>query len=95
MIFGLYAFTDRFGNWSQPFLAHDNDEACAMIIEGLKGKQLSYAEKGKSLYLLAHYNVNNPACPLVDDDLVPISFVCDVDKLIEEEKGSADDECSN
>lgn len=92
MSFGLYAFTDRFGNWSQPFLAHDEDEACAMIKEGLKGKTLSYSERGKSLYLIGKYNVNAIACPIDLDDLNPVSFICEVDKLLEEQKGSAENE---
>ena len=88
MNFGLYAFKDRFGNWSQPFLAHDEDEAVAMIKEGLRGKQLSYAERGKSLFTIGQYFINYPQ-PICVDDVV---FICDVDKLLEEEKGSVENE---
>ena len=89
MIFGLYAFLDRFGNWSQPFLAHDNEEACAMIKEGLKGKQLSYVEQSKSLYQIARYGIQEVAPLLPINDGV-VLFVCRVDDLLLEEKGSAE-----
>lgn len=88
MIFNLYAFTDRFGNWSQPFLAHDDEEACALIKEGLKGKTLSYAEKGKKLFRIAYYDVVCSSNPLEIIGGYPVC-ISEVDVLLDQ-KGSVE-----
>ena len=67
----LYAFRNRFGSWSQPFLAHTDSEAVELVKASLKGKELSYSDAEQELYCLCPYNL--------DDDKGPFSFMRDAD----------------
>lgn len=86
----LYAFCNRFGSWSTPFLAHTDEEAQEFIKASLKGKQLTYSDRKQDLYRLAFYRIDaigNPVENVVD--CVGNGFVVSIDDLVEQ--GSVED----
>ena len=86
----LYAFLNRFGSWSQPFLAHTDEEAQELIKASLKGKQLSYSDQKQDLYRIAFYRIDAIGNPIDDVvDCVGNGFVVSIDDLVEQ--GSAED----
>lgn len=81
----LYAFLNRFGSWSTPFLAHTDEEAQELIKASLKGKQLSYSDQKQDLYRIAFYRIDAIGNPL--DNVVECvgnGFVCSIDDLAEQ-----------